>query len=152
MSVALERIMAQSMAPNSPGQDTGTLAFLLIAVAGVMGFVALTTLLVGQVSGFEHWVICSVSYVAVMLPVYILHRRFSYRTRDALREALPRYVAVQAMALLLVGLFGFITFEVISTPGVLAAILVISLAAAVNCVAIKLWASARRKAAIPAVA
>src|SRR5690606_3788445 len=75
-------------------------------------------------------------------PIYLLHRRFSFRSDAAHRQALPRYVSVQLMALVLAALFSFVIYGSLHLPPVAASILVVALTSGVNFMVLRSWAFA----------
>ncbi|MEO8883262.1 MAG: GtrA family protein, partial [Devosia sp.] len=75
-------------------------------------------------------------------PVYLAHRRFSFRSDTPHGHALPRYVGVQLCALLLASIFSYIAYSVFGLPAFWAAIVVTGLISSVNFVVLRLWAFA----------
>lgn len=148
MNAALESLM-----PDECGQVAGRgplgdlVAFVLVGGGGALAYVVLTTLMTGAGLPWPRWVTGAACYAALVLPVYLLHRRFSFRSDARHREALPRYVAVQAMAVGLAALFSWLFYTVFGVPSLFGAALVIVLIAAVNFVVLRLWAFAGRKVA-----
>ncbi|MCS6758525.1 MAG: hypothetical protein MO852_05370 [Candidatus Devosia euplotis] len=67
------------------------------------------------------------SYAALILPVYMLHHRYSFGSEAAHLQALPRYLLVQAMAAILVALFGLALHMTLVLPTPIASSLVIGL-------------------------
>ena len=83
-------------------------------------------------------------YGVFIVPVYLLHRRFSFGSDAPHRQALPRYAAVQGMAMLLATLFSVIAYGVLSMPTLLASILVVMMTSGVNFVVLRSWAFVHR--------
>lgn len=148
MNAALESLM-----PDECGQDAGwgalgdLVAFVLVGGGGVLAYVALTTLLMAVGLPWPRWVTGAACYAALVLPVYLLHRRFSFRSDAQHRVALPRYVAVQATAVGLAALFSWLFYAVFGVPSFLGSVLVIGLVSAVNFMVLRLWAFATVKVA-----
>ena len=153
MSAALESLMRvpPSLA-DSEANARGLGAFLLVGAAAALGFVATSSLAVMLLPHVESWVVSAVCYAAFIAPVYLLHRRFSFRSRVAHGLALPRYVAVQGMALALAALFSYLFHDVLGLPGLPAALLVIALTSGANYMVLKGWAFAtsRHERVLPA--
>ena len=144
MSAALFSMMPNtSSAPAHEPSVLGQLAaFLAIGAAGAAGFVALSSLVSGA-AGVQSWAINALCYAALIGPVYLAHRRFSFQSDVPHLQALPRYVCVQLLALALVSLFSALVYAVFAMPSVAAATLVIGLTSALNFVILRSWAFAQ---------
>lgn len=153
MSAALQSLMhdvpASRTAPSVLG---GLFAFLLVGGAGALGFVVLSTLMISLNTGYADWQVNTACYAATILPVYLLHRRYSFQSDASHFQALPRYLAVQGMALVLAAAFSYVIHGVPSLPTVFASMLVIALTSGVNFMVLRSWAFARAQwaVAIPA--
>jgi putative flippase GtrA len=128
---------------------TGLLAFVGIGASGALAFVALSTAVIWLNPHAPAWVVSPFCYAATILPVYLLHRRFSFRSNASHRQALPRYVAVQAMALLLTALFSWLVHGQLQLPTLLSSMLVVGLTSGVNFVVLRSWAFATRRTHAP---
>ncbi|MHA6691111.1 GtrA family protein [Devosia sp. A449] len=144
MSAALQSLMREMprRRPDPPGASD-PVAFLAIGATSAIAFVLLSTLLIWLDSGLPNWVVNTLCYGGFVVPVYLLHRRFSFSTQASHRQALPRYVAVQAMALVLTALFAFIFHELLGLPTIVAATLVVGMTVSVNYVVLRRWAFAQ---------
>lgn len=118
--------------------------FVAIGGGAALSFVVLSSVMVGALPSVPDWVVSALCYAAFIVPVYLLHRRFTFHSDVRHAEALPRYVAVQLSALLLATVFSYLCYAVLGVSSWLAAMLVIGLTSAVNFVVLKLWAFARR--------
>lgn len=153
MNAALESLMMQSVTPHRTEDNGGDiLAFLLVGGGGALGFIVVSSLAVALLPMAPAWLVSSVCYAGFILPVYLLHRRYSFRSDAAHRQALPRYIVVQVMALALATLFGFVAYNALSMPSLPAAILVAGLTAGVNYMVLKSWAFAVHRPALAVVA
>lgn len=147
MSAALQSLMRDvPRVSPSRGPMGGVFNFIGIGAGGACAFVLLSTVMMWLDPGAERWMINAACYAATILPVYLLHRRFSFDTDASHLQALPRYVAVQAMALVLAAVFSFVINGVFSLPSFFASMLVIGLTSGVNYVVLKSWAFARGRA------
>jgi len=143
MSAALQSLMRESEMPARAVQrDSGLLSFLVIGSGAALAFVLISTLAVALLPQLESWAVSSVCYAGLVVPVYLLHRRFSFRSAIEHRVAMPRYVAVQMMAMLLATLFGYLFHGSLGLPSLPAAILVTTLTSGINFVVLKGWAFA----------
>ena len=149
MSAAL-----QSLMPDAPRLRAdaplfgGLFAFLVVGGAGAAAFVVLSTLLIWLGTGFAPWMVNTACYAVLILPVYLLHRRHSFQSDASHWWALPRYVAVQGMAMLLAALFSYVIHGM-SVPTLFASMLVIALTSGVNFMVLRSWAFARTQLTIP---
>lgn len=146
MSVSLESLM-QSV-PADAGRrsllaEIGS--FLVVGGAAAVGFVALSMLATGLHTGLPDWIVSVICYALFIIPVYLLHRRFSFSSQTPHRVALPRYVAVQLSALALAALFSFACYRLASLHAGIAAALVIVLTSGMNFLVLRLWAFAREE-------
>ena len=153
MSAALESLM-RDVPPARPDTPLfgGLLAFITIGAAGAAAFVVLSTAMIWLDTGFADWVVNAACYASLIVPVYLLHRRYSFDSDAPHRQALPRYMAVQAMALVLAALFSFLVHGLLAMPTLPASMLVIALTSGVNFMVLRSWAFARAQwgLAIPA--
>ena len=150
MSAALESLM-RDIPRQRPRQAGGLFAFIAVGGASAMAFVVLSTLAIRLDTGLADWVVSTACYAAFVLPVYLLHRRFSFGSRVAHGTALPRYVLVQGVGLLLTALFALLFHQMLGLPAALAAMLVVGATIAVNYLVLRRWAFAEpRSGAVPA--
>jgi putative flippase GtrA len=143
MSVSLESLMQE---PPAGAREVTVgmqlVSFLVIGGLAAVSFVVLSSLMVGALPGVPSWIVGAGCYALFILPVYLLHRRFSFRSGAAHRRAVPRYVGVQLSGLVLAAIFSFICYRLIGMPTVVASLLVIGLTSGVNFVVLRLWAFA----------
>jgi putative flippase GtrA len=143
MNAALESLM-----PDDAGRTFGRgplgdlVAFVLVGGGGLVAYVLLTTALMAMVPAWPRWAIGAGCYAGLILPVYLMHRRFSFQSDARYQVALPRYVAVQTVAVGLAALFSWLFFSVFGVPSFFGSVLVIGLISAVNFVVLRLWAFA----------
>ncbi|MGN6100675.1 MAG: GtrA family protein [Devosia sp.] len=152
MNVALESLVPDPFAaPARRDPVFGQLiAFLLVGGSGAVAFVLLSTIAIGLRPPVPDWVASTVCYAALIGPVYLLHRRFSFRSSAPHGHALPRYVGVQIGAICLASLFSYVTYHLLGLPTVWASLLVTGLTSGVSFVILKAWAFTHPAAAVPA--
>lgn len=145
MSAALESLMIRDVPRPAPAAPvfSGVVAFAGIGVAAALTYVVLSTLLLWLHTGIADWVINTACYGGLIVPVYLLHRRYSFDSDAPHMQALPRYMAVQAMALLLAALFSYVVHGVFAMPPLWASVVVIGLTSGVNFIVLRSWAFAR---------
>jgi putative flippase GtrA len=148
MNAALESLM-----PDDAGAEAGRgplgdlIAFVLVGGGALLAYVVLTTLLVGLNLPWPRWVTGAGCYAGLVLPTYLMHRRFSFQSDARHRVALPRYVAVQTLAVGLAALFSWLFYSVFGMASLFGSVLVIVLVSAVNFAVLRLWAFAERRVA-----
>jgi len=114
--------------------------FLLIGACAAVSFVVVSTTLILTLPMVESWLVSTFCYAGFIIPVYLLHRRFTFGSEVAHGQALPRYVAVQMMALVLASVFSFLLHGAFALPSLMAAILVIALTSGLNYLVLRRWA------------
>lgn len=141
MRSSLESLMPADISTAPARSLLGDLgAFIGIGLGATLGFIALSGWAMTLSVGMPAWAVSALCYAAFIVPVYLLHRRFSFGSDSSHGTALPRYAAVQGLALLLAALFSFIAYGILSVPGVMASTLVIVLTSGVNFVVLRSWA------------
>jgi putative flippase GtrA len=153
MSASLQSLMRDvSPLPAAVPAWAGLVAFVAIGGAAAASFVLVTAILISLDIGLADWLVNTLCYAAMIVPVYLLHRRYSFQSHASHWQALPRYMAVQGMALLLAALFSYVIHGVLALPTVFASILVIALTSGVNFMVLRGWAFARAQwgVAVPA--
>ena len=144
MSIALESLMrAQPDEAGMRSNGGGVLMFIAIGALAALGFVVLSTALIWALPMVDSWLISTLCYAAFIVPVYLLHRRFTFASNVDHLQALPRYAVVQVMALALATAFSFLLHGTLSLPSLAAAILVITLTSGVNYLVLRSWAFGR---------
>lgn len=116
------------------------LAFLLVGGTAAVGYVAISSALIAVRTGVADWIVSSACYAAMVVPVYLAHRRLSFRSDVAHQVALPRYIAVQVTGLVLATACSFLAFDLFGLPAVPASALVIVVVSGVNFLLLRLWA------------
>lgn len=144
MSAALKSLMRDTQ----PASDDltafgGLVAFLMVGGSGAATFVVLSTLLIWLDTGVAPWLINGACYAALIVPVYLMQRRWAFRTDASHWQALPRYLAVQGMAVLLAALFSYVLYGLHVMPTIFTSMLVIALTSGVNFLVLRNWAMAR---------
>jgi putative flippase GtrA len=141
MSVSLESLMRDQPA----GEPrlllfAQLLSFILIGGLAALGFICVSAAAVGTFHDIPAWLVSALCYAAFIVPVYLLHRRFAFRSTADHNRALPRYVTVQLCGLLLATVFSYVAYGVIGMPTLVAAALVIGLTSGVNFLVLRRWA------------
>jgi putative flippase GtrA len=140
MSVSLESLMREPAAARGLSPLlAGWLSFLVIGGAAALAFVGVSTAAVTALPAAPSWLVSTLCYAGFIGPVYLLHRRFSFRSEAAHGRALPRYVLVQISGLAQATGFSWLCYGLIGLPTPLAALLVIGLTSALNFVILRLW-------------
>ncbi|MEP7240718.1 MAG: GtrA family protein [Devosia sp.] len=143
MSASLESLMRSAATPaQSAAELRRLLWFIAVGGGAALAFVVLSSVAIAALPASPRWIVASVCYAALVVPVYLLHRRFSFSSDAPHGRALPRYVAVQLCAIALASLFGYVAYGVLGLPTVAAALLVSGLTAGVNFIILRAWAFA----------
>lgn len=143
MSGSLESLMRQTLVESDrPAPATGLVAFILIGGGGALAFVVLSAAAIAIPTGLPKWLVSALCYAALVVPVYLLHRRYSFGSGAPHTVAFPRYVAVQMMALLLAAVFSLVAYGIFALPTVPAALLVLGLTSGINFIVLRRWAFA----------
>lgn len=119
--------------------------FLLVGGGAALALAAVTTAMISLRTGVADWVMGALCYAAFIGPVYLLHRRLSFRSDATHRRAFPRYLAVQLSAIGLVSLFSFVCYDVLGVETAIGSVIVLGLTAGVNFAVLRLWAFAARR-------
>ena len=128
MNLPLEGLMRDSaVAAPRPGLVTELFSFVFVGGLAAISFVGLSMLMVGLVTAVPAWIVSACCYALFIVPVYLAHRHYSFRSNMPHAVALPRYVAVQMSALALASLFSFLCYSVLGMETGVAALLVIAL-------------------------
>jgi putative flippase GtrA len=138
----LPNTVSAADAARSPTMLAELLVFGVIGATAALGFVWLSSSMVAALHTIPAWLVSSTCYALFILPVYFLHRRFSFRSAAPHRHALPRYVATQLSAMVLASVFSFVAYGILSLPTSFAALLVIGFTSALNFVVLRIWAFA----------
>jgi putative flippase GtrA len=145
MSLSLESLMRDSAVEMPrPSLAAEIVSFLFIGGMAALCFVGLSMLMIGLRTGLPDWIVSALCYASFIIPVYLAHRAYSFRSKTPHRVALPRYIAVQLSALSLAALFSYVCYSVLGMQTGAAAFLVIGLTSGVNFVVLKIWAFAHR--------
>jgi putative flippase GtrA len=141
MSLSLESLMREPPAERGLSPLlAGLLSFLIIGGTAAIAFVGVSAAAVSAIHVLPAWLVSALCYAAFIVPVYLLHRRFSFRSAAAHAQALPRYTLVQLCGLALATGFSWLSYSLLGMPTPLAALLVIGLTSALNFVILRLWA------------
>lgn len=143
MSVSLESLMREPATAAPRASILGEL-FSFVAIGGLaaLGFIALSTLMIGLRTGVPDWLVSACCYALFVGPVYLAHKYISFHSDAPHRQALPRYVVVQVCGIGFASLFSFLAYGVLGLPTLTAAVLVIGLTSGVNFAVVRVWAFA----------
>ncbi len=143
MSMSLESLMRDSLEQTSERPVMTELGwFVLVGGGAMLSLAVVTTVMISLRTGVPDWLMGALCYAAFVVPVYLLHRRLSFRSAAAHRQAFPRYLAVQLSAIALVSLFSWLCYTALGIETAVGSAIVLGLTAGVNFVVLKLWAFA----------
>jgi putative flippase GtrA len=153
MSAALQSLMRDARKDRDTGEPASdVLSFIAIGGGAALAYVLVSSLAVSALPWIESWVVGAVCYAAFIVPVYLLHRRHSFRSEAEHRVALPRYLMVQMLAILLASMFAYVFHGRLELPSVPAAILVTGLTSGINFLILRGWAFAAARRPVVALA
>ena len=144
MSASLQSLMREQMTPADTRAPVliQLFAFVVIGGAAALSFVGVSSAAVALLDTIPAWLVSSLCYAAFIVPVYLMHRRYSFQSAATHSRALPRYVLVQLSGLGLATGFSYVAYGVIGLPTIAAALVVIVLTSGVNFLVLRRWAFA----------
>ena len=144
MSASLQSLMRDRTSPANTASPVliQLFAFAVIGGAAALSFVGVSTAAVALFKSIPAWLVSSLCYAAFIVPVYLMHRRYSFQSAAAHSRALPRYVLVQIGGLALATTFSYLAYGVVGLPTLAAALVVIVLTAGINFLVLRRWAFA----------
>jgi putative flippase GtrA len=144
MSAAFDTLDADVSGGTAQAAGLWALArFIAVGGGGTIAFIALSSFFVGLGTAVPAWMVNALCYAALIGPVYLLHRRFSFQSDAAHRQSLPRYVAVQACSVALVSVLSLVLQSTFALAPMIAATLVSVLTVGINFAVMRSWAFAR---------
>ncbi|GHA17711.1 hypothetical protein GCM10007989_11140 [Devosia pacifica] len=135
-----QRLLAKPFDADAAAQFA---IFTGIGGGAAIAYAVLVHMLVSAMPYLATGLIASLSYGAFVVPVYLLHRRYTFRSAAAHRQALPRYVTVQLAALAGAGIFTAVAYSMLGHGSWIAPWIGIGLTSGVNFLAVRAWAFAR---------
>lgn len=144
MSASLQSLMRDETSPANTASPVlvQLFAFAIIGGAAALSFVGVSSAAVALFKSVPAWLVSSLCYAAFIVPVYLMHRRYSFQSAAAHSRALPRYVLVQLCGLVLATVFSYVAYGVVGLPTLLAALVVIVLTSGINFLVLRRWAFA----------
>jgi putative flippase GtrA len=144
MSASLQSLMMSQIGDAPRGALVRELlSFIAIGVGAALSFVALSMAAVALLPMLPAWLVSAVCYGAFVVPVYLLHRRFSFHSSAAHSRALPRYATVQLGGIGVAAMFSWLAYGVAGLPTLVAALVVIGVTSGLNFAVLRLWAFSR---------
>jgi putative flippase GtrA len=143
MSVSLQSLTFETaIRRDKPSALYQLMMFLLIGGVAAGAYVWLCTIVAGLGTGAPEWLTNSMCYALFLLPAYLAHRRYSFRSDAPHRHALPRYVTVQVVSIMLTALFSYVSYSVLGMETAAGAFLALILTAGVKFAVLRAWAFA----------
>ena len=142
MSASLQSLMRDQLVDDRTDAKVlvQLFAFLLIGGAAAIAFVGVSSAAVAMFKTSPAWLVSSLCYAGFIVPVYLLHRRYSFQSTAGHAQALPRYVAVQLCGLALATVFSYVAYGIVGLPTLTAAIVVTALTSGINFLVLRRWA------------
>jgi putative flippase GtrA len=141
MSVSLQSLMFEPVvARRKPTWVRQLVTFLAIGAVASGAYIWLCTVAAGLGTGAPGWLTNSICYTLFLLPAYLAHRSYSFRSDAPHQKALPRYTIVQVISIACTGLFSFVSYSVLGMETAVGAMLALALTAGVKFVVLRTWA------------
>jgi putative flippase GtrA len=148
MSASLESLMRDPMTLSDDLDRRSPIIelvfFALVGGSGAVAFVLISNFAIALGTPMPDWVVSSLTYAALILPVYAMHRKLSFQSEAPHRSALPKYIAVQVTGLCLASVFSYVFYAMFGLHSAFASVLVIGLTSGVNFFVLRLWAFATK--------
>ena len=141
MSVSLQSLMFEpTIERRRPTWVMQLAIFLAIGAVASGAYIWLCTLAAGLDTGMPAWLTNSICYTIFLLPAYLAHRSYSFRSAAPHQKALPRYTIVQVISIACTALFSFVSYSVLGMETAVGAVLALVLTAGVKFVVLRTWA------------
>lgn len=145
MSVSLQSLMFDTAVSRpKPSLLTQLITFLAIGTVAAGAYVWLCTVVASWQTGAPEWLTNSICYTLFLLPAYLAHRRYSFRSDAPHQRALPRYTIVQVVSIVLTALFSYVSYNMLGMETAIGAFVVLCVTAGVKFVVLRAWAFADR--------
>lgn len=119
-------------------------AYLFVGGGAALAYVFASKFVLGLNLPVADWLVGGLLYGAFVPIVYLAHRLISFRSEAPHSYALPRYLAVQAGALLVASGMSYVVYHVLNLqPGIGSAIVIVA-SSGFSFVALRGWAFAEK--------
>lgn len=135
---------ATSDPPASPhpalSRDLRTaVAFVAVGGGAAVVFILLSTAILSLETGIPRWLASALCYAILVGPVYIAHHRITFRSRQRHRTALPKYMATQALAVVVSAAMAIPVYHTLHLEPLPGSVLVTVLTSIGSFVVLRLW-------------
>lgn len=113
--------------------------FLIIGSSGALAYVLLNTWAL-SVFKYEKHIISTSVYACLILPIYLLQRRFSFESTESVAKTLPKYIFTHIIGMLLTYFISDVVFTTLGLPDFWGSIASICATSALSFVLLKVWA------------
>lgn len=145
MNVSFQSLIRGQSTADRRSTLVELLSFLAVGGLGALSFVVVSTAAITLFAQYPAWIVSACCYAAHIVPVYLLHRKFVFRSTTVTHStALPRYAAVQLCGVVLATVFSWVAYGVVGLPNIAAAVLVTGLTSGINFVILRVWAFSNR--------
>jgi putative flippase GtrA len=130
--------------PASPSDALGEtarsgIAFLAVGGGAAVIFIVLSTAILSMNTGIPRWLASALCYALLVGPVYLAHHKITFRSRQRHTEALPKYLATQALAVVVSAVIAVPVYHLLHLEPLPGSILVTVLTSIGSFVVLKLW-------------
>lgn len=114
-------------------------AFLAIGGGAAALFIVLSTWILGLDTGIPRWLASTGCYALLVLPAYLLHHRFTFRSSVSHAVALPKYMVTQAMAVMVSAAMAIPVYHLFHLSPLPGSVLVTGLTSVGSYVVLRVW-------------
>ena len=113
--------------------------FIIVGASVALIYVLLCNWALGQFLSFPKALVTFGCYCVLILPTYFLHHSFSFQSDAGHKTALPRYVMVQILGMILTFVFSVLAFNWLHLPNLLGSAMITILTSGTSFVILRLW-------------
>jgi putative flippase GtrA len=118
------------------------ISYFGVGAAGALAYVVLSTVMT-TLTGVSPWICSVLVYLGLILPVYFAQHRLTFRSQQAHRTSLPRYIAIQMLGVFLAAILPRLLSASALPPGAIFAAVALTIAVT-NYGLLRFWAFATR--------
>lgn len=113
--------------------------FVLVGASVALIYVIMCTFALHRFVQFPKPLVTFVCYCILILPTYLLHHGFSFKSGASHKKALPSYIIVQIIGMILNYIFSHIAFNWFHLPNLMGSAIITALTSITSFIILKLW-------------
>jgi putative flippase GtrA len=114
-------------------------AFVIVGGGAAVIFIVLSTAILSLNTGIPRWLASALCYALLVGPVYLAHHKITFRSQQRHSEALPKYLATQALAVVVSAGMAMPVYHLFHLEPLPGSVLVTVLTSIGSFVVLKLW-------------